>query len=521
MSGRGSRLAAVIAADLRIRFRRMSTLVIFLLLSGLAYVWVPAPATGSTLMVIAGKRALYNSAAIGVGTASLAAIFIGLAGFYVVSNAIRRDVTSRCGFVIASTTMRGTEYLFGKFAGNVVFLTTFMTGFMLTSMAMLLVRGEAPLQPLLFIWQYVMLVPPVIMFVSGVAILFEAVPFLSGKFGDVAYFFLWAGATGVVGAMIESGRDPGLAAYFDFTGFGFLIDTIRRTLHTTSVSIGHTTFDASKGVFVFSGLRLDPAWILPRIASTLMPVALVFVARPFFHRFDPARVRQSAQKSGRNWLTRLGALAKPIGRVTWRLAPRRGDSLFAASWTDALMSVTAAPLTLVMAIGLAIASIAAPARAVMPLAFAAAAIVIADIACREKRAGTIGLVFMSPRLKSNFVAWKLMSSAWTALFVLLVPSLRLVVGSPSSAIYAIGGIVFIVAFATMLGIVSSNPKTFLILFLTFWYVVVNDGGHMRALDFAGWNGIATPAVLVVYATLSVAAIAAAELFHRAVLRRNF
>ena len=83
------------------------------------------------------------------------------------------------------------------------------------------------------------------------------------------------------------------------------------------------------------------------------------------------------------------------------------------------------------------------------------------------------------------------------------------------------GIVFIVAFATMLGIVSANPKTFLVLFLTFWYVVVNDGGHLPALDFAGWNGIATPAVLASYFALSIAAIVAAELFHRADLRRNF
>ncbi|HEX7419913.1 MAG TPA: hypothetical protein VF505_08495, partial [Thermoanaerobaculia bacterium] len=173
MSGFLSRVRAVVVADLRIRFRRVSTLVIFLLLSGLAYVWVPDPASGMTLIVFGGRRALYNSAAIGMGTASLATIFIGLAGFYVVSNAIRRDVTSRCGFVIASTTMRGTEYLFGKFAGNVAFLATFMSGFMITSMAMLLVRGEARLEPLVFMWQYALLVPSSIMFVSGLAILFE------------------------------------------------------------------------------------------------------------------------------------------------------------------------------------------------------------------------------------------------------------------------------------------------------------------------------------------------------------
>jgi hypothetical protein len=36
-----------------------------------------------------------------VGTAVLGTIFIGLIGFYVIPNALRRDVLSRCGYVIA------------------------------------------------------------------------------------------------------------------------------------------------------------------------------------------------------------------------------------------------------------------------------------------------------------------------------------------------------------------------------------------------------------------------------------
>ena len=521
MNGSAARLRAVIAADLRVRFRRVSTLVVFLLLSATAYVWVPAPASGSTLLVLQGKRALLNSAAIAVGTASLATIFIGLAGFYVVSNAIRRDVTSRCGFVIASTTMRGTEYLFGKFAGNVIFLTTFMAGFMVSSMAMLLVRGEAPLEPLVFIWQYLLLVPPTITFVSGVAIFFEAVPFLSGKFGDVAYFFLWALSLGVVAAMTGKTGGPGIAGYFDFTGFGFLLDSLRSTTHTLEVSIGRTNFDASKGLFVFNGLQLSRAWIMPRIVAMIAPAALVVLARPFFHRFDPARVKQSAQKSGRNWLNRFGALAKPLAGAAWIFAPGGGDSLIAASRTDALMTITAMPITVLATIALAIASIAGTPQKVMPIALAAAAVLISDVSSREKRAGTTGLVFTAPRLKARFVWWKLISSAMTALIILSVPVIRLIAVRPSSAPYLFVGIAFIVAFATMLGIVSANPKTFLVLFLTFWYVVVNDGGHTPALDFAGVSGIATPAVLAAYLTLALAAIAAAEVFHRADLRRNW
>ena len=193
----------------------------------------------------------------------------------------------------------------------------------------------------------------------------------------------------------------------------------------------------------------------------------------------------------------------------------RGRSLVAASRTDALMTITAMPITVVATIALAIASIAGTPQKVMPIALAAAAVLISDVPSREKRAGTTGLVFAAPRLKARLVWWKLMSSALTALIILSVPVIRMIVARPSSAPYLFVGIAFIVAFATMLGIVSANPKTFLVLFLTFWYVVVNDGGHTPALDFAGVSGIATPAVLATYLTLALAAIATAEVFHRA------
>ena len=78
------RIVAIVRADFLLRFRRVSTVVLFLLLSAFAYVWVPAPSSGRTLIQINGHRAIYNSGAIGMGTASLAMIFIGLFGYYVI-----------------------------------------------------------------------------------------------------------------------------------------------------------------------------------------------------------------------------------------------------------------------------------------------------------------------------------------------------------------------------------------------------------------------------------------------------
>ena len=517
MSERFHRLLAVVRADVLIRLRRPSTAVIFVLLSALPYLWIPAPSTGRALMQIDGRRALYNSAAIGTSTAVLATVFIGLAGFYVISNALRRDVLTRCGFVIASTTLRGSEYIAGKFAGNVVFLSLFTFGFMLTAMAMVLVRGEAPLEPLVFATQYLLLLPPAIFFVSALAIVFECTPLLRSKAGDVFYFFLWVGTLGIVATMVDGGSTA--AASFDISGLGFLLQQMKLEFHTDSISIGSSSFDASKGVVVFQGLGHGTGWLLPRIAATLWPLSLLAVARVFFHRFDPARVRVLPnERTHRSWLGRLNALSKPLVRLGGAFSTRPAVA-------DAVTTIAAFPLVAVAIAGFAIASLAADSSAlfagVLPFAFAACAVAIADIACREKRAATTSLVFAMPGLRERFVAWKFLSSLYVAAIFLGIPLFRAAILRPSSILPLATGLVFVTAAATTLGIISANPKTFLVVFLSFWYVVMSDKGLSPELDFAGWSGTATPTVTAAYAALAATCLILAHLFHTNELRRKW
>ena len=526
-----NRLAAIVRADFLIRLRRPSTLVVFLLLSAMSYLWVPDPSTGRALIQIDGHRALYNSAAIGLATAILGTIFVGLFGFYVISNALKRDVLSRCGYVIASTTMRGSEYIAGKFAGNVVFLSVFMLGFMLASMSMVLVRGEAPLEPFTFMMPYLLLTPPSIVFVSAVAIFFECTPILRSKFGDVAYFFLWLATLGIVASFMEKGKPAGWAQYFDVSGFGFLMQQMRGLYNTNAMSIGASTFDAHKGLIVFRGLQINAAALMTRVVSTIWPLSFLAIARLFFHRFDPARVRAVPnEKARRSWIGRFNLMAKPfarlfvaIGERLVALSPRA--SLFRSAATDALTTIAAFPLASLAIIGFAIAALSSDEKSlftgVMPIAFAGCAIAIADIACREKRAGTSALVYASPLLRARFVLWKFASSLMLALAFLAVPLTRAIALRPSAALPLLAGVAFTCAAATMLGVISANPKTFLVAFLSFWYVTTQDKGASPSLDFAGWFGTATPVIIATYIGITIAMLIGAHAFHRNELQRRW
>jgi hypothetical protein len=445
-------------------------------------------------------------------------IFVGLFGYYVISNAVRRDITTRCGFVIAATPMRSIEYLLGKFCGNLAFLVTFLGGFMLSSMAMLLVRGEARLEPLVFVSQYFLLASPAIVLVSATSVFFESVRFLSGKFGDVVYFFLFMAFIGLVAGNEASGGRIPWARCLDFSGFGFLISEMQHTLHTESVSIGSSPFDPTKPTIVFPGLTMTRDWLVPRIVSLMLPLTLLPAAALVFHRFDPVRVGRTTDKSHRKWVGRLQSLLKPLSRrvVTLLMIPARGNSFAAAVWQDAVLTFTLSPIAFVALVVMSFVGLRA---ANLPMVLAVLAIVICEIATRDVRAGTVVSLYALPRLRERFALWKFGSTCVTSFLFCLGPLIAAAAAGSMHLIALIVALFFVAAFATVLGIATQNAKTFIVAFLSFWYLVVNDKGATPILDFAGFNNVATPRTITTYATLAIAAIVLAHVAHRIRLAR--
>jgi hypothetical protein len=516
MSGTLHRIAAIVHADFLLRFRRISTVICFLLLSALAYLWIPPPSSGRALVVINDHRALNNSGAVGLATAALGMMFVGLFGYYFIANTIRRDLVTRCGIVTASTPMRSAEYLGAKFLGNLAFLFTFLGGFMLSSMAMLLVRGEAPLEPLVFLRQYLLLTPPAMVFVSAVAVLFESIPFLAGKLGDVLYFFVWLGFTGfVVSDQVTGGKIP-WSHFLDVTGFGFMIGRMQETMHTRSLAIGASPFNPQNAPIAIPGLTLSRAWILPRLVSLFVPLLLLPIATLCFHRFDPTRTGRLAEKSRRNWIGRLQIFLKPITRhvVTFLRPLVPGPPFLRAIWLDALITLTLSPLALFALIGAVFFGLGAKPVASLPLILTALALVISDITTRDLSAGTTLNLRAIPLLRENFLWWKCGSIAAVSLLFCLGPLLATATRTPDRVGSLLVGIFFVVAMAASLGLLTSNPKTFIVGFLSFGYLVVSDKGASPMLDFTGSYGTATRATTGLYLLLGLAALVTAAIGYR-------
>ncbi len=183
-------------------------------------------------------------------------------------------------------------------------------------------------------------------------------------------------------------------------------------------------------------------------------------------------------------------------------------------WSDAALTLTLYPLVLVAFVVITIATMSAPLAGLMPGVFAALAIVVSDVATRDARANTIAMLWVAPRLRENFVWWKLGSTMLLSLFLCAGPLARVAThgAEPLSALLV--GIAFVAATATSLGVITVNAKTFIVVFLSFWYLVVNDHGANPWLDFAGFYGGGNTRTMLGYAALGAAAIVLAEGRHR-------
>lgn len=84
------------------------------------------------------------------------------------------------------------------------------------------------------------------------------------------------------------------------------------------------------------------------------------------------------------------------------------------------------------------------------------------------------------------------------------------IANPSVLPALLIGIVFVAAAATSLGVISSNAKTFILSFLSFWYVVINDKGVTKSLDFAGFFGTPLARLSLMYLAIGLVLAIAAQ-----------
>ncbi|MGZ3184152.1 MAG: hypothetical protein ACXU8N_17085 [Telluria sp.] len=499
-------LAALARHEARLRLRRGATLFALAAVVYIGWLVVPDPAGGMALMAVHGARMLYNSSAIAMATASQASMLLGVGGFYLVRGRMGEDVRSGIGAVTAGTVASNTLILAGRWAGNAAYLAALSGAFLLTMFACHLLRGEAPLQPLVYGAIYTALMLPMLVFVSAGALLFDSVPFLMGKAGDVLWFVLMVVQTGALAATDVAHPSYAWPMVFDFAGLSVVITALHDILHTTDIAVGMSDFDAALRPVALPGQLFGAtAWAL-RAGSLALALLPALLAVPLFHRFSPDRVRPGAARARRTPAAVVNALLRPLGRgaapmyaLAARLPAGPGSVL-----AECGLTIASTPLAaLVVLAGWTAAALPAP---LLPGALTALllawGVCCASLPTRDIDAGLEGLAAAAPGGASAAFTRRCVA-LWLLGALSLGPvALRLAAAGALRGAATAAGLAMLASAAAAFGQVARTARLFLALFLFLVYIGSNARG-VPWLDVVGANGSATPA-----SVLAVAALAA-------------
>lgn len=498
-------------ADFFERVRRYS----FLITLGLAAFLGYQVAIGNLTLQLDTYRGEFNSAWVGSMLSVIATFFFGWFGFYLVKGSVGRDRETGVGQIMATTPLTRSLYTFGKWASNFAILMTMVGVLAVAGIGIQFLAGEnmrLELGPMLA--PYIFIAMPMMALVAALAVLFETIGFLSGGFGNIAYFFFFIFS---IIPFFESSMNPALEP----TGMVLLEQSMSLAVkeeypdYTGGFVLGGTT-ERITDTFQWTGVDWTPEIVLTRFALFGIAILLALFAAVFFDRFDPSRHKPAKMRAKKKALGSPGTFS-PVPELA--SIPSIPNLIADVEKKFSFSTVLFSELRLLLkgqrwwwyavAVGLIIAGLVTPVQAsreiVLMLAWVWPILVWSGMGNLELRHNVQQLTFSSAA-----PLWRQLPAVWLAGFLVAVVTgsgvmLRLLFASHSAGLLAwVAGAVFIPSMALALGVWSGNSKVFEVLYVSIWYI--GPLNRVPALDYLGASGEGYP---LIYLGVSFALVALA------------
>jgi len=353
--------------ELRLRRRTPGLPLLALLLVVLTAAYLPPASASYQTLSVYGQRGLYTSAWVGLVISVLGSVAFSLPAFLLVRGRTARDAGRRVLPLLLASPLRPATLLLSRWLAQTLYLWVLWGLVALTSLPLLLVRGEADgVQLFSLIVPTLLITAPTLALVSAVATVWDCLPALGGLGGSLAYLMLWAAS--VMLAILGPGSAP------DPLGVRLPLLQVAQALAPASdappaVSLG--SVDLNVGVVPapvrsagqplaqqWSGLTWNTLWILSRLGWLPVSALLVWLGAQAFRA--PRLALHASVRPSSARLSRLPGWAKAPGlRVALtevRLAtgsiprwlPWVSVGLWLVGWTtpstDALLLIVGVPL---------------------------------------------------------------------------------------------------------------------------------------------------------------------------------
>ncbi len=486
-------------ADFLERVRRYSFLVMLMLSIFLGY----QIAIGNMSLYLGAYRGEFNSAWVGAMMSVNATFFLGWFGFYLVKGAVARDNETGVGQIMATTPMTRPVYMLGKWISNFAVLTAMVIVLALAGIVIQWMAGESTRIELgAYLSSFIYVVLPLMALVAALAVLFEAIPFLKGGFGNIAYFFLFIFTfTGFLASSIFT-RSNSPFAVLEPTGMvlyqqnmGVQVSALDPS-YSGSFTLGPSEISVPK-TFHWNGIDWTPTMILGRFSFVGLAALLTMLAALFFDRFDPSRSRPRKTAALRPASAPDVLPAAPSHALTAvRLTP-----LAASVRHFSFFNVLTAEMKLLLkgqrwwwyavAVGLIVAGLFSPAEIartfILPAAWVWPILIWSGLGNREIHNNTHQMVFSSAA-----PLWRQIPATWLAGFLVTlltgsgVALKLLTVGDVTGLLAWTSAAVFIPSFALACGVWSNSSKLFEVAYILLWYL--GPMNRLSPIDYMGAHG---------------------------------
>ncbi len=429
-----------------------------------------------------------NSAWIGTMTVMVINTFLGLFGFYLVSDCIKRDIHTGVGQIIATTPVSRAAYLVGKWISNFVVLSVLVLILAAAAVIMVLLQSKTALDLEALLMPFLAVALPNMALTAALAVVFEAVPWLRGAVGNAVYFFMWIFSLMfwmMAGTMLPFLKDP-----IGYNVFGtslhasasaaFPGESIMRIL---SVG-GYNMVGAQSKVFNWPGVDWTPGIVGAQWLWVVFGLGLTLLSTVWFARFDPSRegLRRARAKPEE---AKEGELAESRNKFPRIALPSLSPLISKLAQVNPFLGVLFAELRMLLngrrwwwwaiTAGLNIAILSYPLSTVkeyvLPVAWLWPLAIWSEMGNREKKKNTLQMVFSSARpvLRQLPAAW-LAGVLATALFGIAGAVVFLSNGDLPGLAGWVGAVIFIPSLALALGVFSSGSRVFEVVYLIWWYI---------------------------------------------------
>ncbi len=502
------RVWAVALSDFRERSRRYSFWIFLVLMAYAAFLFLPTAQAGYSCIVLDGNRGIYNSTWVGVQVALMTVSILALVGFYFVRGGISRDAQFKTAEIIAATPVSNLGYVTGKALSNALVLAAMTIVLALMAAVMQLVRGESnTIVPTDLLAPFVVIILPLMILVAATAALFDAIRWLRGGIGNVAFFVAWAVMIGNFGI-----RQREVSPLFDLFGVHYLWLQMMEACAAAvpgyvpwqgRTSLGfniHASGDlAVQPTFVWDGASWNSEFLLGRLLIVLFAAVVVAVGARAFSRFESSTVSwwrrsQKTQPEISEPQSKDSVVGEARSQVSLTPLPESAVAFRFAALMGAELRLLLARVSFwwyLVSGGLVLAGLFVPYdiayKFLLPAAWFWPLLIWSQMGCRERLHGTEPIVLATPRfLTRQFFAQWIAGVALTLAVGSFVGGRALIAADwPALALW-FNAAMFIPAFAVLCGALTGGRKLFEVLYTLLWYI--GPLNKLPLLDFTGSAG---------------------------------